>query len=111
LRCSTPTPSASWPRGAPHAGPDTSGWSTPDSSAVAGRREHHGAGGFGIGGSIASWPTPIFVVGLLFTGVLVARNVRAAILIGMLGQHGALWCADEVERRKCMLTCMHANDG
>lgn len=41
--------------------------------------------GLGIGGSIASWPTLVFVVGLLFTGLLVARNVRAAILIGVAG--------------------------
>jgi AGZA family xanthine/uracil permease-like MFS transporter len=40
--------------------------------------------GLGIGGSIASWPTLVFVVGLLITGVLVARNVRGAILIGVL---------------------------
>jgi adenine/guanine/hypoxanthine permease len=38
----------------------------------------------GIGGSIASWPTVVFVVGLVLTGVLVARRVRAAILIGVL---------------------------
>ncbi|ATE52303.1 MULTISPECIES: NCS2 family permease [Actinosynnema] len=40
--------------------------------------------GLGIGGSIASWPTLVFVVGLLVTGVLVARKVRGAILIGVL---------------------------
>ncbi|MBA2323491.1 MAG: NCS2 family permease [Pseudonocardiales bacterium] len=39
----------------------------------------------GINGSIASWPTLVFVVGLVFTGILVARGVRAAILIGVLG--------------------------
>ena len=38
----------------------------------------------GIGGSIASWPTVVFVAGLVLTGVLVARRVRAAILIGVL---------------------------
>ena len=38
----------------------------------------------GIGGSIASWPTVVFVVGLGLTAVLVARRVRAAILIGVL---------------------------
>lgn len=41
--------------------------------------------GLGINGSIGSWPTFVFVIGLLFTGVLVARGVRAAILIGVLG--------------------------
>jgi AGZA family xanthine/uracil permease-like MFS transporter len=37
--------------------------------------------GLGIGGSIASWPTLVFVVGVLFTGILVAKKVRGAILI------------------------------
>lgn len=40
--------------------------------------------GLGINGSIASWPTLVFVVGLVLTGILVARKVRAAILIGVL---------------------------
>jgi AGZA family xanthine/uracil permease-like MFS transporter len=40
--------------------------------------------GLGIGGSIASWPTAVFVVGLLVTGVLVAKRVRGGILIGVL---------------------------
>ncbi len=40
--------------------------------------------GLGINGSIASWPTVVFVVGLLVTAVLVARGVRAAILLGVL---------------------------
>src|SRR3954447_4114166 len=40
--------------------------------------------GLGIEGSIASWPTAVFCVGLLLTGVLVARGVRAGILIGVL---------------------------
>ncbi|MBW0115190.1 NCS2 family permease [Pseudonocardia abyssalis] len=39
--------------------------------------------GLGIGGSIASWPTAVFVVGLLITSLLVARGVRAGILIGV----------------------------
>ncbi|GAB2734971.1 NCS2 family permease [Salinifilum aidingensis] len=38
----------------------------------------------GIGGSIASWPTALFVFGLVLTGVLVARKVRGGILIGVL---------------------------
>ncbi|WP_016697655.1 solute carrier family 23 protein [Actinoalloteichus spitiensis] len=41
--------------------------------------------GLGIDGSIASWPTAVFVVGLILTGVLVARRVRGAILLGVLG--------------------------
>ncbi|MCP2259528.1 putative MFS transporter, AGZA family, xanthine/uracil permease [Streptoalloteichus tenebrarius] len=41
--------------------------------------------GLGINGSIASWPTAIFVFGLLLTGVLVARRVRGGLLIGVLG--------------------------
>jgi adenine/guanine/hypoxanthine permease len=40
--------------------------------------------GLGIGGSIASWPTAVFVVGLLITSLLVARGVRAGILVGVL---------------------------
>ncbi|MEU5695744.1 NCS2 family permease [Actinosynnema sp. NPDC020468] len=40
--------------------------------------------GLGIGGSIASWPTFVFVVGLVLLGVLVARRVKGAILIGVL---------------------------
>jgi adenine/guanine/hypoxanthine permease len=40
--------------------------------------------GLGISGSIASWPTAVFVVGLLLTGILVARRVRGGILIGVL---------------------------
>ncbi|GAA3460028.1 NCS2 family permease [Saccharothrix longispora] len=40
--------------------------------------------GLGIGGSIASWPTFVFVVGLVLTGILVARKVKGGILIGVL---------------------------
>jgi AGZA family xanthine/uracil permease-like MFS transporter len=40
--------------------------------------------GLGINGSIASWPTLVFVVGLLLTGVLMARRVKGAILVGVL---------------------------
>ncbi len=40
--------------------------------------------GLGIDGSIASWPTVVFVVGLLVTGILVAKRVKGAILIGVL---------------------------
>jgi AGZA family xanthine/uracil permease-like MFS transporter len=38
----------------------------------------------GIENSIASWPTFVFVIGLLITAVLVARRVRAAILLGVI---------------------------
>jgi AGZA family xanthine/uracil permease-like MFS transporter len=41
--------------------------------------------GLGINGSIASWPTLVFVVGLIVTGILVVCRVRAAILLGVLG--------------------------
>jgi AGZA family xanthine/uracil permease-like MFS transporter len=41
--------------------------------------------GLGINGSIASWPTFVFVIGLLSTGILVAKKVRGAILIGVVG--------------------------
>ncbi|MEV4310926.1 NCS2 family permease [Actinocrispum sp. NPDC049592] len=40
--------------------------------------------GLGIGGSIASWPTFVFVVGLLVTGILVVKRVKGAILLGVL---------------------------
>ncbi len=40
--------------------------------------------GLGIDGSIASWPTGLFVLGLIFTSVLVARKVRGGILVGIL---------------------------
>lgn len=40
--------------------------------------------GLGVNNSIATWPTGVFVVGLLLTVALVARRVRGAILIGVL---------------------------
>jgi adenine/guanine/hypoxanthine permease len=40
--------------------------------------------GLGINGSIASWPTFVFVVGLIITGILVAKRIKGAILIGVL---------------------------
>ncbi|MFF2370271.1 NCS2 family permease [Agromyces sp. NPDC058110] len=40
--------------------------------------------GLGIGGSIATVPTLVFVVTLLLTGVLVARKVKGALLIGLV---------------------------
>ncbi|MGL4304715.1 MAG: NCS2 family permease [Mycobacteriaceae bacterium] len=40
--------------------------------------------GLGIEGSIASWPTCIFVCGLLVMGVLVVRKVRGGLLIGIV---------------------------
>ncbi|MEU6020929.1 NCS2 family permease [Micromonospora sp. NPDC048871] len=39
--------------------------------------------GLGIGGKLATWPTLVFVLGLLLTLVLVVRRVRGAILIGI----------------------------
>jgi AGZA family xanthine/uracil permease-like MFS transporter len=39
----------------------------------------------GIGGRLVGWPTVVFVVGLLATAILVARKVRAAILISIVG--------------------------
>lgn len=39
----------------------------------------------GINGSVASWPTAIFVFGLVLTGILVARRLRGAILLGVFG--------------------------
>ncbi|OZC57739.1 MFS transporter [Rhodococcus sp. RS1C4] len=40
--------------------------------------------GLGIDGSIASWPTAVFVFGLLLMGILVARKVRGGLLIGIV---------------------------
>ena len=40
--------------------------------------------GLGIGGSIATVPTAVFVFTLLLTGVLVARKVKGGLLIGLV---------------------------
>ncbi|MFC7341263.1 NCS2 family permease [Saccharopolyspora griseoalba] len=40
--------------------------------------------GLGIDGSIASWPTAVFVFGLVLTSIMVARNVRGGILISVV---------------------------
>ncbi|MDO4686580.1 NCS2 family permease [Corynebacterium freiburgense] len=40
--------------------------------------------GLGINGSISSWPTFVFVIGLIICGVLVARNVRGGLFIGIV---------------------------
>jgi AGZA family xanthine/uracil permease-like MFS transporter len=39
----------------------------------------------GVSGKLVSWPSLVFVLGLLFTVALVARKVKGAILIGILG--------------------------
>ncbi|MFC7384345.1 NCS2 family permease [Sphaerisporangium rhizosphaerae] len=39
----------------------------------------------GIGGALTSWPIFVFVIGLLITALLVARKVKGAILIGIIG--------------------------
>ncbi|MEU8250783.1 NCS2 family permease [Nonomuraea sp. NPDC048916] len=39
----------------------------------------------GIGGNLTSWPIFVFVVGLLVTAALVARKIKGAILIGIVG--------------------------
>ena len=39
----------------------------------------------GLGGQLLTWPSLVFVLGLLFTLVLFARKVKGAILIGILG--------------------------
>src|SRR4051812_4534471 len=39
----------------------------------------------GLGGALLTWPSLVFVLGLLFTLVLFARRVKGAILIGILG--------------------------
>jgi adenine/guanine/hypoxanthine permease len=38
----------------------------------------------GVGGELAGWPTLVFVFGLLLTAVLVVRQTKAAILIGIV---------------------------
>ncbi|SEC08372.1 putative MFS transporter, AGZA family, xanthine/uracil permease [Paramicrobacterium humi] len=40
--------------------------------------------GLGVGGSVATGPTIVFVVTLLITGILVARKVKGGLLIGIL---------------------------
>ncbi len=40
--------------------------------------------GLGINGSIGSWPTALFVFGVLLMGVLVVRKVRGGLLIGII---------------------------
>ncbi|TDD11463.1 NCS2 family permease [Nonomuraea diastatica] len=39
----------------------------------------------GIGGNLTSWPIFVFVVGLLATAAMVARKVKGAILLGIVG--------------------------
>ncbi|MFG1948894.1 NCS2 family permease [Nonomuraea sp. NPDC048826] len=39
----------------------------------------------GIGGNLSSWPIFVFVVGVLATAAMVARKVKGAILIGIVG--------------------------
>ncbi|MFD1939178.1 MULTISPECIES: NCS2 family permease [Nonomuraea] len=39
----------------------------------------------GISGALTSWPLFVFILGLLATAVLVARKVKGAILIGIVG--------------------------
>lgn len=40
--------------------------------------------GLGINGSLASWPTFVFVVGLIICGALVVRGVRGGLFIGIV---------------------------
>lgn len=40
--------------------------------------------GLGIGGSIGSWPTVVFLFGLILCGVLTARKVRGGLFIGII---------------------------
>ncbi|KAB1914334.1 NCS2 family permease [Micromonospora sp. AMSO31t] len=40
--------------------------------------------GSGSNGTLHGWPTVVFVVGLLVTGILVARKVKAGVLIGIV---------------------------
>jgi AGZA family xanthine/uracil permease-like MFS transporter len=45
----------------------------------------------GSDGSLHGWPTVVFVVGLLVTGVLAARKVRGGILIGIIATTVFAW--------------------
>ena len=38
----------------------------------------------GTGGSIASWPTFVFIIGLFICGFMVVRNIRGGLFIGIL---------------------------
>jgi AGZA family xanthine/uracil permease-like MFS transporter len=38
----------------------------------------------GVGGSLAGWPTVVFVFGLLLTAILLVRGVKGSILIGIV---------------------------
>ena len=40
--------------------------------------------GSGSNGTLRGWPTVVFLVGLLVTGILVARKVKAGVLIGIV---------------------------
>lgn len=40
--------------------------------------------GLGINGSIASWPTFVFVVGLVISGFMVVRNIRGGLFIAIV---------------------------
>lgn len=40
--------------------------------------------GLGTNGSIASWPTFVFVLGLIICGVMVVRNVKGGLFIGIV---------------------------
>ena len=44
---------------------------------------------FGVHGHLLGWPTLVFIVGLFLTIILYVRQVRGAILYGMLCIHGA----------------------
>lgn len=40
--------------------------------------------GLGTGGRLLGWPTVVFIVGLVITGILVVRRVRGAVFLGIL---------------------------
>lgn len=42
-------------------------------------------GGFGDGGAINTWPTVLFVVGILLGAILLLRKVKGALLISIIG--------------------------
>ncbi|MDK6844965.1 hypothetical protein QP288_26500, partial [Escherichia coli] len=38
----------------------------------------------GINGQIASWPTAVFVLGLIICGIMVVRNIPGGLFIGIV---------------------------
>lgn len=52
----------------------------------------------GVGGQLAGWPTVVFLIGLVITGVLLVRAVPGAILIGIVSATGLAILVEAVGR-------------